>query len=314
MAIDHLEKRPVSPRGKIGISRRSNVDQQRSEMDPNGSSQPPKPFLLGLHSKLLPPHRNAELSSSPFDVTRNALLQDLAQTQRLITKKNTELKPVRAHGPGSHREQPMDKMKLDKDLNTVIDKIATLRQEISVLREFGLIVQNQNARLDERLAKDTAALKELLGKESQARREINAMAIQDALDHIKGYIDNMLKTYVQHGTLPSPPLNPPPITLPPPPSAFPKKRGRPRKSIQNQVVPPELFHLVPPKEEVLAAGQVMLLRRKGVKRSREELEKEKELADKYGERLRGYIGVSLGRGWTGDGLAAASGRGAGAEA
>ncbi|TXT13779.1 hypothetical protein VHUM_01146 [Vanrija humicola] len=105
--------------------------------------------------------------------------------------------------------------------------------------------------------------------------------------------------YRETGTLPPPPL--PPLSLlvraeafQPPPSSLPKKRGRPARASQKaSVVPIALSHLVPDPLAVRDREQNTPMRRKGVKRNKVELEREKQREEEEGEMLRNLAGIGV---------------------
>lgn len=83
-------------------------------------------------------------------------------------------------------------------------------------------------------------------------------------------------------------------TLAPPPSALPKKRGRPPRSTPKpSVLPPALAHLVPDAQTVKARELETPLRRKGIKRGKLELEREKQREEEEGEMLRSLVGMGV---------------------
>lgn len=85
-----------------------------------------------------------------------------------------------------------------------------------------------------------------------------------------------------------------PETLQPPPSSLPKKRGRPARSSQKpSVVPAQLAHLVPDPDAVRQREQETPIRRKGVKRGKHDLEKEKQREEEEGEMLRNLVGMGV---------------------
>lgn len=110
----------------------------------------------------------------------------------------------------------------------------------------------------------------------------------------------------QKGTLPAAPLPQFPLLLrttqdpassagfTPPPSSLPKKRGRPARSAQKaSVVPAALAHLVPDQETVRQREADTPMRRKGIKRSKHELEKERQREAEEGEMMRNLVGMGV---------------------
>lgn len=97
-------------------------------------------------------------------------------------------------------------------------------------------------------------------------------------------------------TIPLPALPAVATPVQPPPSSLPKKRGRPPRSAQRStVVPPQLLHLVPDSASVQARAHDTPLRRKGIKRNKAELDREKRREEEEGEMLRNLAGMGVWR-------------------
>ena len=150
------------------------------------------------------------------------------------------------------------------------------------------------------------ALREAVAQDTPAEKERNETEVRTVLNSLRSHVEGILASYLENGTLPASPVHPvhlPNQPLPPLPSTLPRRRGRPARSHPRpSVLPPELAHLVPARDEVKAREVEAPIRRKGVKRTREDLEREKRREEEEGEVLRGLVGVRMGLGvWAGGG-------------
>lgn len=258
---------------------------QLDAMVSDGSTANAADFLHGL---VVPVTSGGRMQAfDPFVAARASVEADIAATRSAIEAKEAEIAAAKL-SPGNGGV-------LDRGYEAQLHRASTAIEGAKVRAKVlaDVLVRTKQARDDVKLDLDTkeAQLAELCGDDREAGMQ--------AIAQVRAYLDHALRDYKEKGVLPSIPLPPlPPVATPtqPPPSSLPKKRGRPPRSApRNTVVPPQLLHLVPDSASVQARAQDTPLRRKGIKRNKVELEREKRREEEEGEMLRNLAGMGVWR-------------------
>ncbi|KAK4686346.1 hypothetical protein P7C73_g3783, partial [Tremellales sp. Uapishka_1] len=245
-------------------------------------------YTQGLVSSitLLEPKDVRVSPCDPFEITRLALLSDIEETKQQILEKEREIRDFNNGATDvsslAAASSSLSQKEVEGRIKTTDEGIATLDMELGVLRDINLRFQTEVRTL--RLEETGAGLQDAGDADEE---------VLGALIDVRRYIEDLLKIWKEKGTLPTAPLiSLPPLLLPTPPATVPKKRGRPPRSIsRHSILPPALRHLVPDDETVKTRGEETPIRRKGVKRSRDALEREKKREEEENEILRGLVGV-----------------------
>ncbi|KAL7422249.1 hypothetical protein Q5752_002895 [Cryptotrichosporon argae] len=164
-----------------------------------------------------------------------------------------------------------------------------------VLRDIVVRLEDDVGRLKREVDALRRELAVLVGADTPGQKDEHEAGVRRMLGEVRGFVETLLRQYRGKGTLPALPLAAPALT--PLPSTLPKKRGRPsRLAPRASAIPPQLAHLVPDVDTVRAREADTPIRRKGVKRSRDELERERA-RDEEGDMLRSLVGIG---GWRDD--------------
>ncbi|WOO80873.1 uncharacterized protein LOC62_03G004399 [Vanrija pseudolonga] len=256
----------------------------------------PADFLYGLTARVAPsrtPAFPADYESDPFKVAAAALHAEIEATRAAIAEQEAQIAACKA---GS-APPPADSANVPGDLARTIAAVDSDRRKTAVLRDIASRLQASRDDIQREIVDRKAELALLALDDADAEDAEDAQ--RGALVEVRSYVEGLIKMYKETGTLPPAPL--PPLSLlvraealQPPPSSLPKKRGRPARATQKaSVVPMALAHLVPDPEAVRDREQNTPIRRKGVKRNKVELEREKQREEEEGEMLRSLAGIGV---------------------
>ncbi|KAL1411278.1 hypothetical protein Q8F55_002229 [Vanrija albida] len=270
-------------------------------MPPTEAPQPaalPADFLHGLAARVAPtqpPAFPADYESDPFKVAAQALQAEIAATRAAIAEQEAQIAACKAGAVAppaatDHSDAPAEAMR-------TIAAVNSDRMKAAVLRDIAARLETSRDEVRREIADKKAELALLVLDDTEAEDAEDAQ--RGALVEVRSYVEGLIKMYKETGTLPPAPLPPlsllvRPDALQPPPSSLPKKRGRPARATQKaSVVPMALAHLVPDPNAVREREQSTPIRRKGVKRNKVELEREKQREEEEGEMLRSLAGIGV---------------------